>query len=72
MPVVTLRINVPETVNPDEVRRKVELEIAREFILRGVEKGEKVDFKKLRGALGKASAKELDEYALEAELGDIR
>jgi len=72
MPLVTLRINVPETVNPEEVRRKVELEIARELILRERRKRERIDFKKLRGALGKASAEELEKYALEAGLGDIR
>ena len=71
MPVITLRINVPETVNPEEVKRKVELEIARELILKGSKKVRKTDFRKLRGILGKASARELDEYALEAEFGDI-
>lgn len=68
---ITLRINVPETVNPEEVKRKVELEIARELILKGSKKVRKTDFRKLRGILGKASARELDEYALEAEFGDI-
>jgi hypothetical protein len=72
MPVVTIQINVPERMDPEDVKRLLELEMAR---LRLMNKkkvaGPSGDFRKLRGILGGAEVEELKAYELEAEFGDL-
>ncbi len=71
MPTVTIKVNVPDNVDPGELKRLLEIEL----IKRELEQREKVkpkgDFRKLRGILGKADLEELREYELEAEFGDL-
>ncbi|NJE49237.1 hypothetical protein [Thermococcus sp. 9N3] len=70
MPVITLRVNVPENTDPDELKRLLELELLRRELVKE-KKRPKGDFRKLRGILGKAEFEELNAYELEAEFGDL-
>ena len=57
MPVVTIRVNVPENTAPEELKRLLELELLRRELIRE-RKRPKGDFRKLRGILGKAEFEE--------------
>jgi len=70
MPVVTIKVNVPENTDPEELKRLLELELLRRELIRE-RKRPKGDFRKLRGILGKAEFEELRAYELEAEFGDL-
>ena len=70
MPVITIRVNVPENTDPEELKRLLELELLRRELVK--EKKQPMgDFRKLRGILGKAKFEELKAYELEAEFGDL-
>ncbi|BAD85834.1 hypothetical protein TK1645 [Thermococcus kodakarensis KOD1] len=72
MPTVTVKITVPADVDPEEIRRLVELEVVKLQLMRkNLERKTSEDFRKLRGILGKAEMEELKAYELEAEFGDL-
>ncbi|WP_054840238.1 hypothetical protein [Thermococcus sp. JCM 11816] len=73
MPTVTVKITVPADVDPEEIRRLVELEVVKLQLMRkNLERKTSEDFRKLRGGiLGKAEMEELKAYELEAEFGDL-
>ncbi|WP_297470779.1 hypothetical protein [Thermococcus sp.] len=70
MPTVTIRVNVPDNIDPEELRRLLELELVKRELGKRKEKP-KGDFRKLKGILGKADLEELQKYELEAEFGDL-
>ncbi|CAI1492222.1 protein of unknown function [Thermococcus nautili] len=63
MPIITLRVNVPENTDPNELKRLLELELIRREIVKE-RKRPKGDFRKLRGILGKAEIEELTELEM--------
>ncbi|MDI3474665.1 MAG: hypothetical protein PWQ79_1613 [Thermococcaceae archaeon] len=72
MPVVTIQVDVPESMDPEDVKRLLELEIIRLKLLSKMKvKKSSGNFKKLRGSLGNAKIEELKAYELEAEFGDL-
>ncbi|CAD5243510.1 hypothetical protein [Thermococcus camini] len=58
MPVITIRVNVPENTDPEELKRLLELELIRRELVKG-RKLPRGDFRKLRGILGKAELESL-------------
>jgi len=70
MPTVTIKVNIPDNVDPEELKRLLELELVKRELEKKREKP-RGDFRKLRGILGKAEFKELRQYELEAEFGDL-
>lgn len=70
MPTITIRVNVPDNIDPEELRRLLELELVKRELEKRKEKP-KGDFRKLKGILGKADFEELQKYELEAEFGDL-
>lgn len=72
MPTVTVKITIPADVDPEEIRRLVELEVIKLQLMRkNLERKTSEDFRKLKGILGKAKMEELKAYELEAEFGDL-
>ncbi len=70
MPTITIKVNVPDNIDPEELKRLLELELVKHELERKGAKP-KGDFRKLRGILGRADFKELQKYELEAEFGDL-
>ena len=70
MPVIPIRVNVPENTDPEELKRLLELELIRRELVKE-RKLPRGNFRKLRGILGKAEFEELRAYELEAEFGDL-
>jgi hypothetical protein len=72
MPVVTIQVNVPDKIDPEDIKRLLELELLRLQLLdKKKVKGTPGDFRKLRGCLGEAEMEELKAYGLKAEFGDL-
>ena len=61
MPTVTIKVNVPDNVDPEELKRLLELELVKRELERRKEKP-RGDFRKLKGILGRTDFEELREY----------
>ena len=58
MPVIPIRVNVPENTDPEELKRLLELELIRRELVKE-RKLPRGDFRNLRGILGNSEFEEL-------------
>ena len=61
MPTVTIKVNVPDNLDQEELKRLLELELVKRELERRKEKP-RGDFRKLKGTLEGADFEELREY----------